>query len=393
MPIYVLSVLCGFSFFDFLKIGELPVFQLLMGLTILFYGFSRGKFQLPKLQNFVYYKYFIVVSIVPFLYSLIFYSKGFLTYVYGVFPLVLAMVSFGLIDRKKYTKMLKLVVLSMFGVTLIGWLIFLRLIPIDSFFEASGAELDLGYFGIRYMSSTRNSDYLYPLIGLAISLYFFLATKRKIYISLFIYFNLGLIISSSRGAIIISVLSLILIFRQNKTKITLLLPLIISVILIFLNREVIISALDNKYYAIINSMFSIRSSDVKFSNDERIDIVYDSIVTAIQYPFGVGIDNYSSVYANRVGVRISNSAENAYLTYLVERGWLAFLFFSAFVASTLKKAYSYSDLNLNKFLALFIALYFVFNYELNNVFANFCIYLILLDTQLRLTESYHRNAK
>ena len=63
--------------------------------------------------------------------------------------------------------------------------------------DARQSEVDLGYWGIRYMESSRNADYIYPLVG---SILCFKLVKNDILKKVFIlFFLITAVYSKSRG--------------------------------------------------------------------------------------------------------------------------------------------------------------------------------------------------
>jgi len=272
-------------------------------------------------------------------------------------------------------------------ITIIGWLIRLELIHLNLLFHSIvESEFLLGYWGIRYLESTRNADYLYPLIGLAISLYFYLSNSNKIYLFLTIIFQLTLIASLSRGAIIIAILTLFFLFYIAEKRIKIY-SLLVLIILFFINFDYIYNIYLTQYAIILESIFQTKSIQHNFSNESRIVILTDAIYSSLLNPIGYGLDNYQMIYSIfDFNTRVSNSAENAFITILVERGWVAFLALLLIFFATIKYAYNYQNLNLNKVLAPMLLIYFTLNYELNNMFSCFTLYILLLDNYLNSNE-------
>ena len=277
--------------------------------------------------------------------------------------------------------MLYILNLSMIIIVSIGWLLRLSIIPMDTFFEVELPQFKIGYWGIRYLSSTRNHDFLYAVVGLSISLYLYISHRIK-YISLvlIIFFEITLIASFSRTAIIVVFLSLILLYKESTKSIK---YIFISLVLalIILNIDIVKSSYDSTYKSIISSIFELKNKDTRFSNSDRIEVIGDALSASLINPVGYGINNYAHIYYNKSNnKRVSNSGENAFLTILVERGWLALLFFILTFKSlffTLRKSKNYS---LSYFLLPFLTIYFIFNYELNSVFPCFLFYILFLDS-------------
>jgi hypothetical protein len=90
-------------------------------------------------------------------------------------------------------------------------------------------------------------------------------------------------------------------------------------------------------------------------------------------PFGAGIDNF-----NLKGFD-TKSAENAYLTILLERGLFPFIFFMLFIYMCLASSLTHNN---NSYIwVITLLLYFLFNYELNNIFGNFLLLFMVYETR------------
>jgi hypothetical protein len=186
-----------------------------------------------------------------------------------------------------------------------------------------------------------------------------------------------LIASFSRAALIISFLSIFLLIKSSSTKLRFGVVLI-SLLIIIINYNFIINEYETKFKFIAASVFQTKNLENQFSNEERLIVIKEALEFALINPLGSGICNYNTIYDKNYRGRVSNSAENAYLTILVERGWLAFLFLIYFLFISLKRSYLNKEISLNKFLLPFLFIYFLFNYELNNIFGTFIFYLVFL---------------
>lgn len=376
-----MMIFAGFNFLPQFRLIGIPYFQLLIVFCILiglFFLKIKTDFAIAEIK---YYSWCLLASIPAFFIGLLLeIENSFLVYLYALFPYLLFIATIDLIDKYLYHKLLAILLISMVLVTTIGWLLRLEIIPVDTFFDVIDSEFDVGYWGLRYTDSTRNNDYLYPLIGLPISMYFYVLKKYKILnITLIFFFIITLISSLSRAALIISCLSIVQLIRLSTTQLRAGVIVVLFLVVSF-NFNFIMNEYDAKYNLIINSIFKLKDTDSNFSNEARLIIIEDALESSITNPFGYGLCNYSSIYEGNYREHISNSSENAYLTILVERGWLAFIFFINFLYYSFKTSVKSDEINLNKFLIPFLLIYFLFNYELNNVFGNFIFYLVFLSS-------------
>ena len=234
--------------------------------------------------------------------------------------------------------------------------------------ESKQAEVDIGYWGIRYMISSRNADYIYPIIGSILS---FKLLQNNFYKNIFVlFFLLTAVLSQSRGAFIISVTHiLIMIFSDNKFKDSKYLLIIFTLLVFFIPNLVDLNFLES----LIDSIFKIDKTST-FSNYERANILSLTLDKFLSHPFGLGIDCF---YLDTTGAR---SAENAFLTILVERGFLPGILFLLMLFKMLKDSF-YSK---SKALLLFsssIFVYLIFNYELNNFFMNAILLIAICESK------------
>lgn len=392
-----MMILAGFNFLPQFRLIGIPYFQLLIVFCILiglFFLKIKTDFAIAEIK---YYSWYLLASIPAFLIGLLLeIENSFLVYLYALFPYLLFIATIDIIDKYLYHKLLGILLISMVLITTIGWLLRLVIIPVDTFFDVIDSEFDIGYWGLRYTDSTRNNDYLYPLIGLPISMYFYVLKKYKILnIVLIFFFILTLISSLSRAALIISFLSIVQLIRLSTTQLRAGVIVVLFLVVSF-NFNLIMNEYDAKYNLIINSIFKLKDTDNKFSNEARLIIIEDALESSITNPFGYGLCNYSSIYEGNYREHISNSSENAYLTILVERGWLAFIFIINFLYYSFKTSVKSDEINLNKFLIPFLLIYFLFNYELNNIFGNFIFYLVFLSSffmneALKSNQLYEQN--
>jgi hypothetical protein len=378
----MIMLFAGFNYLPQFKIFNIPIFQTLILFITLFAITNTVRQKLPPLSAFKLYGFYIIFSLPALLIGLLKYDFVALQiFSYNLFPFLVFLFTYNKISLAKFKVILIVLNTSMFLIVTIGWLIRLGIIPLNTLFEVSISEFRLGYWGISYQPSTRNHDYLYPLVGLAISSYLFVNLKNGILnLSLILIFIITLIACFSRGAIIIASFSILMLFRIASTNRKFII-ISILVVLVITNLQYVRNEYQTTYKAIISSIFELKNKDNKFSNADRINVIEDAFKASILNPLGYGINNYGSIYKD-TDKQISNSAENAYLTILVERGWLASFFFILTFISTIKNIINTNKIGLNHFLIPFLLIYFLFNYELNNAFACFIFYIIFLDAYL-----------
>jgi len=341
----------------------------------------------PNLRPVKYYGVYLISSLLSVFIGILHNQQEvLLVYFYSLMPFILFLTTYRYIDMSKFKYLLFSLSISIFLITLLGWTIRWEIIPFDYLFDqAKGSEFSLKYWGIRYEISTRNGDYLYPLFGLALSLYF---TKRKffIYLNIFltIFYIVTLFASLSRAATLMGIISLIF-FIHNRKIVYFLIVLLIATFGFENFSELYLTYNFDK---ILSSIFTIENISHQFSNEDRIDIIIKALLASIYNPLGYGINNYSEIYAVMdYSGRVSNSAENAFLTILVERGLISFIFFCLAIFSMYKDSFrSFEHANFNKIILFFWVFYLFFNYELNGVFFNFILYFIFLGHHLHMKQ-------
>lgn len=388
--ILILLLISGFNFFEQFKVASVPLFQSLLIVIVIVLLFLSKRVSLPDLVAIKYYNYYLLTSLVSMVIGYYFHHSSVLTYLYGLLPLLLFMFTYKKINHDYYEKMIITLGVSMFLVTTIGWLIRIELIEYQVFFRhVIESEYRLGYWGIRYLESTRNADYLYPLVGLSISMYFYLKRARKYQILLMIFYISTLFASFSRAAILIAIFSIIFVIINIKVKHKFIFFLVFLTV-ITINFDYLSHEFDQVYRSILDSIFVFENTARGFSNDSRISIFQFIWEPVLWNPIGYGIDNYAFIYQIFGHTdNMSNSAENAFLTILIERGWAAFLLFSISFFMMLLSAHKNKDISLNKALLPLLLIYFMFNYELNNVFSNFIFYIIFVDHYLSSRSREH----
>ena len=380
--LFSILLISGLNFMPFAKFNDVPYFQVLIVVYLLFFLLPLKNE--PNLKSLTLYRFFLISSLPCIAIGLILdisnTSNALLIYLYALFPYFLFRISYSYLNPSIFNKMLFTLSLSMIFIVTLGWLIRFEIIPLDSIFDVKDAEFLLGYWGISYQKSTRNHDYIYPLVGLCIHLYFYSTNYfKRISLVLIFIFSITLIASTSRGAIIITFILLLLLIKKSSLKKIVSFSLILS-FLLYYNYNYIETIFNLKYQEIIFSIFELKNSN--FSNADRIIVWSDALKASITNPFGYGISNYDYIYDKNFMGRISYSGENAYLTLLVERGLLSFIFFLWFIISLFKRNMLHQT-GFNSFIVPAISIYYLFNYELNSVFPNFIFFLIFASDYLR----------
>ena len=374
-----LVLISGFNFLPQFKLGPIPVFQILIVTSLLtsFYNINKNTKNTNVTRCYLLY----ILTSLPSLFIGLFLeiSNVFLVFIYTLFPLLLFLTTYIKISKLFYLKLLWGLNISMILIVVVGWLLRFSFISSTFFFDVIPSEFKLGYWGIQYTESTRNHDYLYPLVGLSVSVFFYTLNKYKLVcLGLVVFFIITLLASNSRGAIVVSVIAVFLLLKKS-TAINKFVALLFFAIIVIINFNIISNLYTIRYESIISSIFRTKDQESRFSNGERLSILNDGFNAAVVNPIGYGFNNYSYIYESRPGARVSNSGENAFLTLLIERGWLALFFFLKTFWFLYKEATFKGGVSLNRYLTLFLFLYFMFNYELNSSFATFMFFIMFLD--------------
>lgn len=383
MNYILITVLFAFSplaFIPFLNVNGIPIFHLLWVLVaslMVVLSSTRANYDF----NAKLLAYFLLFSI-PALMISFYFSKGF-SYIYMLLAYITFVFSKPLASAE-FNKVLSYLLVSLLFLTTIGWLIRLGILHYTFLSDlAIESEYLLGYWGLRYSESTRNADYLFPLVGLLISVYNFVVKSRpRLMFVLVLLFSVTLLASLSRAAIIIVLINMIFVYRYSSRNYRY--TFLVLLFLVFLaSLEHIILLYDTVFSRILGSIFMLSSGDGTFSNAGRINITINALHAATLNPVGYGVDNYAFIYEfHKFPGRISNSGENAFLTFLVERGWLSTLFFLyIFIYNYRAAILMYKNTAVVSFNLIFIPsvfIYFLFNYELNNVFATMLILVLVV---------------
>lgn len=286
-------------------------------------------------------------------------------YVYSVIAIIFSIALSRLVVKVRYIYIGSFIVLL--GLTMLGWVFRLGIIEPNSIFDsATSSEWMLGYWGIRYAASTRNADYFYPLLAAVLANRLFAGRLVKNFVIIFL---LATVVLSLSRAGLISAALILLVLGYNQGLIrsfwAITLPLICLVII-----GVYYGYLGPETLEIVGEIVeSISKGGSKFSNADRITILARTCEEIGHYPFGVGIGNF-----NLPGLNTA-SAENAFFTIFLERGWLAGIFFASLLyqMATFKRFWRSSS----ALTMIVTVIYLSFNYELNNLSMSAMLGLIL----------------
>jgi O-antigen ligase len=197
------------------------------------------------------------------------------------------------------------------------------------------AEHLLGYWGIKYLPSTRNGDAFYPLVGLGLAIAAYRGANRPAtwsLLALILMFGVAIVLSSSRSAWLVMLLLLYINMRSSWTVRTVASTALAAGLVPIL----VIVTLPETGEVMKDRALSIFGYDevIGSSNEERFGLLSASASVALAHPLGTGIGNFSE----SVGVRSSsdgalfNHAENLLATVAVEQGLLGLLVYLALTA-------------------------------------------------------------
>lgn len=386
--LFLVFFLSGFARIEYTKFLGVQAFVIIAIIFISYCFFVKKSSIAPSVKGTAVYSYrlFLFWSFPAFIigaYYSVFDALYF--YVYTIMPLLLYKSTNILIfDFKKF---LFAAEISLLIVVCLGWGIYFGLLPINFLFtNVTQAEIDLGYWGISYLESSRNHDYMYPLVGGSIAMYLYknenIPYKRIFYLFCFAFMEITILASLSRGGMIVALLYFVLFFYGLDKRGRIVSSIIaISILLIFYDqfKELIDSFFSNIFLSIFGLSETTHYGGT-FSNALRKMIYEDAINAAMVNPIGYGIQNF--IMTSNIG---GGSAENAYLTVVVERGWIATVFFVQFLIriwkETRRTLYVYS---LNFYLLPAIAIYFLFNYEFTSYMCVFVFYLLLISNRFSI---------
>jgi hypothetical protein len=248
------------------------------------------------------------------------------------------------------------------------------------------AEHALGYWGIKYLPSTRNSDVLYPVVSGLVATGLYTITRIRLIKVVLMFIIIAsfaaVILSLSRSAWIalssgyIGLLWFtrhqdITVRRRGKAIGVIVLAGIVVATWLHSNGSY------TQYEVIVDRMQSIvDDNDPSASNRNRMDLARDAVAGILRYPAGVGVGNSS--FALGRPIHSDAHAENAWLGIGLEGGWLAIIAFSLVllwlvlpinpIPAGPPTGYDGVFSAIGMALVVAICGYLMFNYELNSLF-------------------------
>lgn len=378
--LYAIFFFSGFARLNQTKVLGIQVFVIITILLISICFFSTKKTYIRD-SGIDYYCKFLLWSM-PALGIGLYFGNYDAIYFYLYTCLSFLLLKYTSNLRYNLNKVLYSLEISLLCVIILGWLIYLSILPYNYLYpDVRESEFNIGYWGISYLGSSRNHDYMYPLACGAISLFLFknsgnLLTK---YFQLFIFLfcEVTLLVTLARGGMIVSMIFMYFFIKGLSKKEKQASLIIIGItIVIFFNQ--IVDQINEIWGNIFLSIFGITKethTGSNFSNASRKDIYLNAITYIVMNPIGYGIQNYRII--SDVG---GGSAENAYLTVFVERGWLAGLFFIKFLIYKWIAVWrnEYRENKLNFYLVPAVSIYFLFNYEFTAFMCIILFYLIMI---------------
>lgn len=378
--LYAIFFLSGFARLDYTKVAGIQLFVIFSIFLIGICAFSSGKKAYIRDKSIDCYHKFLLWSF-PALCIGVYFDNLDAIYFYLYTCISFLLVRYTSCIKYNFTKALYLLEISLLCAIGLGWLIYLSILPYDFLYaEVLESEFNLGYWGISYLTSSRNHDYMYPLTCASISLFLFKKTINKFtkYVQLLIFLicEVTLLASLSRGGMLISLLFMYFFIKGLSKREKQFSFIMIGAIIAFFFNE-IVNQIETIFENIFLSIFGIAKeahTGTEFSNNDRKDIYWNAINHIVINPFGYGIQNYRIITDYGGG-----SAENAYLTVLVERGWLAGVFFIKFLYYKWIAVWRSEsrEKSLNFYLLPTIIVYFLFNYEFTAFMCIIIFYLIM----------------
>jgi hypothetical protein len=245
------------------------------------------------------------------------------------------------------------------------------------------AEHLLGYWGIRYTPSTRNSDVLYPLVAAILSAGLITnASSQRMRAILTLAASLSItavVLTQSRSgwiALLVAAVTMYwMAFRplrsENGGIVWVLLAIVVPLVIVVTLPEQYSDLLLSR----VKTIFGVEQEVGVASNVERMER-YASVVTVIaSNPLGIGVGNFSCA-VGEIDREIKH-AENAYLTLTMEGGWVAGMSFVAILLYLFQRLRKQEQnrrtsggqvSGIPATLLVALAAYFLFNDEVNSLF-------------------------
>ncbi len=203
-----------------------------------------------------------------------------------------------------------------------------------------GAETEhaLGYWGIHYLTSSRNSDAFFPLVGLLVSGAWALgrwsrarsSTALPLALAAF-WFGGAVLLSQSRSAWLAAIAGVgALTVSALRDRVVTLQGLAAASAALLL---VAASVPADVVRPLAERASTLYGGDAPSSNAERETVYRVALGEVARHPLGVGADGLTEALGK---ANVTTSwAENAYLQFAVETGWLGASVFVTFLAAPL----------------------------------------------------------
>ena len=248
------------------------------------------------------------------------------------------------------------------------------------------SEHALGYWGIRYLPSTRNSDVLYAIVSSLVATGLYAIARARLIRVMLMFIAIAslaaVMFSLSRSAwLAVSTGYLTLLWFTRHQDLAIRRRARTIGVIVFVGIVAVLglnpNETDTGYDVVVDRMRSIAdASDPSVSNRERMYLAMDAVDGLLRFPTGIGVGN--AAYALGRPVSSVGSAENAWLTLGLEGGWLALAAFSlillwlslSIISIPYNRSITQDDLFSAIGMALLVAIcsYLMFNYELNSLF-------------------------
>lgn len=224
-------------------------------------------------------------------------------------------------------------------------------------------EHTFGYFGVTYMTSTRNSDVVYfqTAFWVALSVAMFGRGWRRVAAGAALVVAGGIVLSLARGAWISTGLALAVvswraamlrsraeIFRASATIVGVL-SLVVAASYVgsiaFRTSDDFLAQFSedvDRVSARFRTLGTFEQTDGNNSNDERLQLVVRSAELTLTHPLGVGVGNARHYLADK-GDSGLNHVENEYLQLLVEQSILGLMAYLGLIGYVITRALRYTS--------------------------------------------------
>jgi O-antigen ligase len=211
-------------------------------------------------------------------------------------------------------------------------------------------EHAFGYFGVTYLSSTRNSDQLYFLVPFCVCVAGFLHggdrlgwLRGSVVFACLLALSLAMVLSYARGAWVVMALITTLWLRKlhvtdrrcfSRRTIVLVLAVMAACVVWGVNPDAEDTHLLRERWA---SVFTMQQDGRGSSNESRVGIASQALAASLRNPLcGVGVGN-ARYHLSAEGCRFVNHAENVYLQLLLEQGVLGVAAYAVLLMRTWRR--------------------------------------------------------